>query len=74
MLTKNKITSLAQATNGQLVIGSTGVDPVLATVTAGAGITVTNGAGSITISSPDSGIAWNEETGTTVGMTGNSLN
>lgn len=36
-------------TNGQLLIGSTGVDPVAASITAGTGITVTPGAGSITI-------------------------
>jgi hypothetical protein len=45
----NGITSLGVATNGQLPIGSTGADPVLATLTAGSGITITNGAGSITI-------------------------
>lgn len=44
------LTSLPVATNGQLVIGSTGVDPVVATLTAGTGVTITNGAGSITIS------------------------
>jgi len=43
------ITSLGQATNGQLVIGSTGGDPVLATLTPGANIAITNTAGSITI-------------------------
>ena len=41
------ITPTAQPTNGQLLIGSTGVDPALATLTAGAGMTVTNEAGSI---------------------------
>jgi hypothetical protein len=43
------ITNLGVATNGQLPIGSIGADPVLATLTAGANITITNGAGSITI-------------------------
>lgn len=43
------LTSLGVATNGQLPIGSTGANPVLATLTAGAGISITNGAGSITI-------------------------
>jgi len=43
------ITALGQATDGQLVIGSTGIDPVLATLTAGDGVDVTNGAGSISI-------------------------
>lgn len=45
------VTVLAQATNGQLVVGSTGSDPSLATLTAGAGVTITNGAGSITLAS-----------------------
>jgi hypothetical protein len=47
------ITPLAQATNGQLPIGSTGADPVLATLTGTTNqITVTNGAGSVTLSTP----------------------
>ena len=36
-------------TNGQLIIGSTGATPTTATLTAGTGISITNGAGSITI-------------------------
>lgn len=44
------ITALAEASNGQLVIGSTGADPVLATLAAGTNMTVTNGAGTITLS------------------------
>lgn len=43
------LTSLAAATNGQIPIGSTGANPTIATITAGTGISVTNGAGSITI-------------------------
>jgi hypothetical protein len=43
------ITQLGVATNGQLPIGSTGADPVLATLTAGTNIAITNGAGSISI-------------------------
>ncbi len=39
----------AAPTDGQLLIGSTGLTPVLATITGGAGITVTNGPGTITI-------------------------
>lgn len=46
----NSISNLGVATNGQLPIGSTGADPVLATLTAGTNINITNGAGSITIS------------------------
>ena len=45
----NGITSLGVATNGQLVIGSTGADPVIASLTAGSGISITPGAGSLTI-------------------------
>lgn len=41
----------AQLTNGQLLVGSTGVAPVPAQLTAGSGITIVPGAGSITISS-----------------------
>lgn len=36
-------------TNGQIIIGSTGATPVAATLTQGTGITITNGAGTITI-------------------------
>jgi len=47
------ITSLGVATDGQLVIGSTGADPTLATLTGTANqVSVTNGAGSITLSTP----------------------
>lgn len=42
-------------TNGQLVIGSTGAAPQGQPLTAGAGIAITNGAGSITISATGSG-------------------
>jgi hypothetical protein len=51
------VTALGAATNGQIPIGSTGADPVLATLTQGTGITITNGAGSITIASSGSGIS-----------------
>jgi len=43
------ITPLGVATNGQIPIGSTGADPVLATLTGDDGVTVTNGAGTITL-------------------------
>lgn len=53
-------------TDGQLPIGSTGADPVAATITAGTGISVTNGAGSITIASTGVGsLVWNDLAGTT---------
>ncbi len=47
------VTPLGAATNGQLPIGSTGADPVLATITEGEAIDVTNAAGSITIACED---------------------
>jgi len=47
------VTALGAATNGQIPIGSTGNDPVLAAITGTANqITVTNAAGSITLSLP----------------------
>lgn len=58
----NGITSIA-LTNGQLAIGSTGVDPVAATITAGAGIAISNGAGTITISAGGGGLSWSVVTG-----------
>lgn len=55
------ITNLGVATNGQLPIGSAGADPVLATLTAGTGISITNGAGSITIAATGSEMTWTDE-------------
>lgn len=49
-------------TNGQLMIGSTGATPTAATLTAGAGITITNAAASITIASSASGMTWTDVT------------
>ena len=58
--------SLGAATNGQIPIGST---PVLATIIAGSGILITNGAGSITISSPGAIATINGNTGSATGST-----
>ncbi len=49
------LTSLGVAGNGQIPIGSGGLDPVLATLTAGSNITITNAGGSITIASTGGG-------------------
>ncbi len=43
------ITALTVGTNGQLLVGSTGADPVFATATAGNGLTATLGAGTFQI-------------------------
>ncbi len=45
----------AALTNGQLLIGSTSADPVPASLTAGSNVTITPGAGSITIASTGGG-------------------
>lgn len=48
------LTSLPVATNGQIPIGSVGADPVIANITAGPGIVVANGPGTITLSTDGS--------------------
>ncbi len=66
------VTALGQATNGQLVVGSTGADPVLATLTGGANITVTNTAGGISIAASGLGsgtVQTVSATGTENGLT-----
>lgn len=47
--TTKLVASSGAATNGQILVGSTGANPVATTITASTGISVTNGAGSITI-------------------------
>jgi len=47
------ITALGAMTDGQLVIGSTGADPVVASITDGEGIDITAGAGTLTIACED---------------------
>jgi len=56
------IVSPGTATDGEILIGSTGLAPVLATLTSGAGINITNGAGSITISALATNVTWTVET------------
>lgn len=55
-------------TNGQLWIGNTGNPPSRSTLNQGAGISITNAAGSITISSSQSGLAWYTITSTLQGL------
>lgn len=59
-------------TDGQLIIGSTGVAPVASTLTAGAGVSIVNGAGSITISAAGGGLTWTTVTGATQAMAVNN--
>lgn len=67
----NAITSVA-LTNGQLAIGSTGADPSAANITAGTGISIANGAGSITINGVGAGLTWSVQTGATQAMAVNN--
>lgn len=60
---------LGPLTNGQLLIGSTGADPIPATLTAGTNISISSNAGSIIIAGTASpGIGWNDITGTSATM------
>lgn len=63
------VTPLGAATHGQLPIGSTGADPVLATLTAGSGVSIANAAGSITIAASAGGIDHNSLSGLQGGTT-----
>jgi hypothetical protein len=72
----NSLVQLGVASNGQIPIGSTGNLPVLATLTAGANITITDGPGSITIAATAGGSggvgSWVDVTGTTQAMAVNT--
>jgi hypothetical protein len=59
-------------TDGQILIGSTGVIPVPATLTAGTGISIGNAAGSIVISTSGSPAGWTDVTGATQAMVANN--
>ncbi len=64
---------LGPLTNGQLLIGSSGLDPVPATLTAGTNIGIVNAAGSITISATGlGGFTWNHVTTTPITMSPNN--
>jgi hypothetical protein len=55
----------ALATDGQLIVGSTAGAPAAATLTAGAGVSVTNGSNSITIAATGGGLTVATISGTT---------
>lgn len=59
-------------TNGQLLIGSTGAAPNASTLTAGTGVSITNGAGSITINSTGGGLTWTDVSGISQTMAPNN--
>lgn len=62
------VSASAALTNGQLLIGRTGLDPIAANLTAGPGVSIANASGSITISGTGSGIGWTEVTGVAQAM------
>lgn len=65
--------STAALGNGELLIGSFGAPPVATSLTAGSNITITPGAGSITIASTASGgLSYNAVAGTTQTMVANN--
>ncbi len=61
----------ATMTDGQVILGSTGASPVAASLTAGTGITLTPGAGSLTITATGTN-AWVDQTTTPVTMVANT--
>lgn len=52
----------ATMTNGQVIIGSTGATPAASTLSAGTGISITNGAGTITIAGTGGALTWINQT------------
>lgn len=52
------LTSLAVGSSGQVLVGSTGADPVFATLTGSGGITFTTGAGTLQINNTGGGLTW----------------
>jgi hypothetical protein len=54
-------------TNGQIIIGTTSGTPAAATLSAGTGISISNGAGSVTISATGSG-SWVNQASSSVTM------
>ena len=58
--------------DGELIIGATGLNPQISTLTAGSGMSITNGSGSITIASTGGGMTWTEVIGTSQSMAVNN--
>lgn len=73
MATNNAVNTGVQTVNGQLMIGVTGGNAVPATLTQGAGVTITNGAGTVTIaSSGGQGLTWVDQVTSSVTMAVNT--
>lgn len=67
----NAIKTLAAMTNGQVLIGSTGADPVVTSITPGTGVGISGGPGSLTISVIGGGLQW---TATSVNIANMAVN
>jgi len=59
-------------TNGQVVIGSTGGAPAAANLTAGTGVSITNGSNTITINALGGGLTWHDNTTTPITAAANN--
>lgn len=66
------VPAFAALTDGQILVGSTAGYPIPATLTAGTGISISNGANTITITNSFTGATWNDVTGTSQGMAVNN--
>lgn len=63
----------ASMTNGQVILGSTGATPVAATIGSSGNITITSGAGTLTIGTSGlASFAWNDVAGTTQAAVANN--
>jgi len=69
--TSTGVLAALSLSSGQLVIGGTGA-PAAATLTAGTGVSITNGNNSITLSASGGGLTWTVVTGTSQAAAGNS--
>src|SRR6185437_234526 len=66
MATNNQINAQGPLIDGQVYIGATSGHPTAANLTAGTGITITNGANSISIASTGGGLTWSTVTAATL--------
>jgi hypothetical protein len=71
--TSKRLTTTATPTDGQLLIGDTGGPPLAGTITAGTGITITNGPGTITIAASGGGTAPIIQPSSKVAVTANAV-
>lgn len=66
MSTNNQTNASGPLNNGEVWIGSTGAQPVAANITAGTGISITNGANTISIAATGGALTWSTITAGTL--------